>query len=164
VWLVQGKAPFPGLTIAVYFAAEKTTAELRRGPMIRGYRPANAPGAWKLDALGHWAQVAISGRDYDILNGETDVNLPFQIEGDFSDEDLISLVGFIRTSTSSLSVNGNVIPLVVPLNAFPILQVTRTSRDSVRCFVDGGNGPIRAIFATREAQRWRVTSISFVSV
>jgi hypothetical protein len=169
MWLVVGKAPFPGLSIAAYFAAEKTTAELRRGRMIRGYRPVNPRGAWKLDALGHWAQVAISGRDYDVVNGETDVNLPFQVDGDFSDEELISLVTFIRTSTSGRSVNGRGVPLNVGpvrqvLNVGPILQVSRTSRDSVRCFVAGGNGPTQVISATRDAQGWRVTSTYFVSV
>jgi len=159
VWLVQGNAPFPGLSIAVYFAAEKTTAEVRRGRMIRGYRPVNPPGAWKLDARGNWVQVAITGRDYNVLNGESDFNLPFQVDGEFSDEELISLVTFIRTNIASRGRNGG----VGPLNAFPITEVTRTSKDSVRFFLAGGNGPSQGVFATQESQGWRVTSITFVS-
>jgi hypothetical protein len=159
LWLVEGKAPFPGLSIAVYFAAEKTTAELRRGQMIRGKRPVNPPGAWKLDARGNWAQVAIAGRDYNVLNGESDFNLPFQVDGDFSDEELITLIAFIRTTVASGGRNGG----VGSLNAFPILQVIRTSKDTVKFFLAGGNGPSQAVFATREGQGWRVTSITFVS-
>jgi hypothetical protein len=159
VWFVEGKAPFPGLSIAVYFAAEKTTAELRRGRMIRGYRPVNPPGAWKLGAPGNWAQVAIAGRDYNVLNGESDFNLPFQVDGEFSDEELISLVTFIRTNIASRGRNGG----VGPLNAFPIIEVTRTSKDSVRFFLAGGNGPSQGVFATQEGQGWRVTSIYSVS-
>jgi hypothetical protein len=158
VWLVAGKAPFPGLSIAVYFAAENATAELRRGPMIRGYRLVNPPGAWKLDAPGHWAQVAISGRDYDVLNGEMDVNLPFQVDGDFSDEELVSLVTWIRTSAPRRSANGRGVPLDVGpvlqvLNIGPLLQVSRTSKDAARCFVAGGNGPTQVLSVTRDAQK-----------
>jgi hypothetical protein len=159
VWLVQGKGPFPGLSIAVYFAAEKTTAELRRGRMIRGYRPVNPPGPWKLDARSNWAQVAIAGRDYNVLNGESDFNLPFQVDGEFSDEELIGLVTFIRTNIASRGRNGG----VGPLNAFPITQVTRTSKDTVRFFLEGGNGPSQSVFATQEGQGWRVTSITSVA-
>jgi hypothetical protein len=159
MWLVEGKAPFPGLSIAVYFAAEKTTAELRRGRMIRGYRQVNPPGAWKLQARGNWAQVAIAGRDYNVLDGESDFNRPFQVDGEFSDEELINLVTFIRTTIAGRSRNGG----VGPLNAFPIREVTRTSKDSVRFFLAGGNGPSQGVSATQEGQGWRVTSITFVS-
>jgi hypothetical protein len=136
--------------------------------MIRGYRPVNAPGAWKLDAPGHWAQVAISGRDYDVLNGEMDVNLPFQVDGDFSDEELVSLVTWIRTSAPRRSANGRGVPLDVGpvlqvLNIGPLLQVSRTSKDAARCFVAGGNGPTQVLSVTRDAQKWRVTSTYFVS-
>ena len=47
-----------------------------------------------------WAQVALSGREFDTIQGEQDLNRPFMIASDFDDSELVSLVRFLRGSTA----------------------------------------------------------------
>jgi hypothetical protein len=87
-------------TIHAYGPAHQTTVGVRRGILVRLSGERVSPSArrtWSLYDSRPYAQVAIDGRLFDDVRGETDPNLPFVV-GDITDEELIEIVRFVRST------------------------------------------------------------------
>jgi len=121
VWVLiaQSQGFIPGRFVEVFLSPEVRTPSLRRGRMVSVQAPPPTTGdvasVWKrTGAEQPYAQVPLSRTDPDQVTNSRDLNRPFRIVGAFSDEEIVSLVAFIR---SSPKVPGNPRPggtLVMP--------------------------------------------------
>lgn len=95
-WLLE---PFGqgGGTIRVYLPPVTQTAQLRRGQALEVTQRARDK-VWVVLQTVQYAQIVEMGRDYNSISGQMDIHRPFPVSGKFSDDELISLVTFIRTS------------------------------------------------------------------
>ena len=105
-WLLSADGPGPFYNgtqyVRAYLPPTSTLPELRRGSMITVTRRITPPQAgWTISFTDNYAQVAIGGRDFDQIQNEFDINLPFRVMGSASDTDLVSLVKFVRSGGHS---------------------------------------------------------------
>ncbi len=118
-WLLIGVRSW-GEHIQAYLAPTVTTPELRRGTVVSGALTRS------------YAQVAIPGRSFDQIDGEQDINRPFQVIGRFSDEELVSLVRLLRSNPPTRGMHA--------IESRPILSIRRIEDDCCdygRRFPDG---------------------------
>ena len=141
-WLLNGpRAQIVGRRyIEVYLTPTTTTREVRRGSVVSvadeapagriGGRPASSQGrAWYMTRTEAYAQVVVGGRDFDTIGGDQDINRPFRTLGEFADGELISLVGFIRSSPSGpMPMPGREPSIAVVRGDWPILSVSGSVR------------------------------------
>jgi len=81
--------------------ATQSRAEIRCGTLVRLSGADSDPGtprAWSLYDSRPYAQIAIPGRAFGEIRGEDDPNLPFWVSGNFSDDELIEVVRFVRST------------------------------------------------------------------
>jgi hypothetical protein len=105
-WLLSGELGamlVPSIT--AYLPPATETREMRRGSLITLRRPVGASvntQPWTImDANGAYAQVAVSGRGFDQIEGDQDINRPFSVGGAFDDAELLSIVTFLRLNSST---------------------------------------------------------------
>ena len=124
-----------------YLAPSTATSELRRGPVVdlmtAPTQNAPDPRTWKANDASRvltWAQVALPGRSFDDVNSESDDNLPLSIDGQITDEDLVSSVRFLRTRPPipnprrlNLQNVGPVRGILAPAFLNPLLPAVRLS-------------------------------------
>src|SRR6267154_6470555 len=109
-WLLTGESgQIPGpQNIQAYLPPTTSTAILRRGPVIDVTRSgfvnrgnATPPStAWTVRSTVRYAQVAMTGRSFDQIQGDQDINRPFLVEGSFDDSELVGLVEFLRSNAA----------------------------------------------------------------
>jgi hypothetical protein len=112
-WISIRRPGMLGGMVWVLLRPDTSAARIRRGRYLEmcAWKCAEPPRrldpsasrVWDFDptlpqSRGKYAQVVGPGRDADDIRGSTDLNRPFVYDGDFTDEELISLVDFIRTS------------------------------------------------------------------
>jgi hypothetical protein len=126
-WLLNGdRAQYGnGQFIQAFLPPTVSTLVLRRGTVIsverrnprhRLERP--EPGdEWVVERTESYAQVAITGRDFDQIQGDQDINLPFRVIGRFDDSELVRCVQSLRSDPTPMS--------------WPILSMDRKTGDSV---------------------------------
>jgi hypothetical protein len=56
---------------------------------------------WQARPTQTYAQVALPGRNFEDVKSADDVNRPFTLRGNFTDDDLINIVAFVRSSFDS---------------------------------------------------------------
>jgi hypothetical protein len=110
-WVLVGHPP--GLVesarwfVDVYLEADRTVGVLRRGriqvvtallPSIAAYA---APKTWQRVSSAEYAQAPIPGANPAELTGSRDLNRPFRVHGTLSDEALLSIVSFVRSSPAT---------------------------------------------------------------
>ena len=105
-WLLEGPVGQIGGSIVAYIPPETETEDLRRGTTITMVRR-EGESRWIASSLriarpGLYAQVKLPGRDFNTITGDDDLNRPFSLSGTFDATELVSLVGFIRTSPSDI--------------------------------------------------------------
>jgi hypothetical protein len=125
-WLIVGEygQVCGGLTIQAYLPPEKTAPQLRRGKVVfltneRGAKWAvvnterfyssndeTVSGRWspRVRYSGTYVQTTIQGRSFDRISDANDRNRPFFITGEFSDDELLELISFVRQDLPILSV------------------------------------------------------------
>lgn len=136
----QAFVPEPGTWhVEAYLAPEISTPVLRRGriQVAVSQGSASEPGRkpWHLERSASWAQVATPGRDFEEILGDRDVNRPFVVGGELTDEEIVTAITFIRTSPT------NPVP--------PSMLPARTDPASI--FIDvKGNWPVNRVVRTRE--------------
>jgi hypothetical protein len=84
-----------------------TASTTRRGDAPRTWVTA-AGGAW------FWAQVKLRGREFDDVRGESDINAPFATDGIVTDDELVSVITFLRTD-----------PIFKPERERPVASIMR---------------------------------------
>ena len=132
-WLLNGDHGNAGGVefIEVYLSPKETTPALRRGTVIEVmYRNPSASSdeatGWTVLETHPYAQVAIPGRSFDDIQGDQDINRPFDVFGRFDDDGLVRLVQFLR-SDPPLTGSEHIQP-------WPILSLQRKVDDSVQVF------------------------------
>ncbi len=160
-WLISGDGPGPFDSpertiqhIRAYLLPTITTPGLRRGPMVHATRQSSPTlTGWTMDQpVMEYAQVAIDGRNFDQIQSEHDINLPFVISGINSEAELISAVRFVRAKYS-----------------LPISSVMMSTDESVPSFLKLQPGDIRvglrktstsglSVILRRQGQAWTVIS------
>ena len=86
----------------VYLAPTSLTAGLRRGKILRLTRSGSRPMDWTVrPASEDYAQVALPGKDFDVVRSADDPHRPFRVAGNFTDAELLELAAFARTIDST---------------------------------------------------------------
>jgi hypothetical protein len=80
------------------------TVQLRRGRVMsvvnRTWPSVPEPAKWMLAEprlAESWAQIVVAGRRFEDVLDEADQNRPFSVTGQFTDEELVGIVQFIRS-------------------------------------------------------------------
>ena len=102
-WLLVGVSTQIGGQLSVTAAGPpaQARAEIRRGTLVRlsgSDSDSGGPRSWSVYDSHFYAQVAIPGRAFDEIRGEDDPNLPFWVVDNFSDDELIEVVRFVRST------------------------------------------------------------------
>src|SRR6266446_33890 len=160
-WLLIGDRSLwtRGQFIQAYLPPTTSTAALRRGTMIRVgrrnqrnafERPASSD-PWIVERSESYAQVAIAGRNFDRIQGDQDMNRPFQVIGRFDDTELVRLVEAVRSSPTPRGSD--------PADASPLVSIDRKSDDSaeIRLRRDAFHGQV--LWARRAGQDWTVVVV-----
>ena len=161
-WLLVGHHSMIGEMWFVDAYLQPTTASpsVRRGTLINvSSNLPEVPSVLKVWTLNRratrltYAQVAVSERSFGNILGDQDVNRPFRISGEFSDDELISLVRFIRTDPSRADER-----------TLPILFITRESLPpqadgpAVRVGLRQDESATILLTLKRTGQTWTVTA------
>jgi len=154
-WLLDGEpAQAPGLEyIAAYLSPTNTNPVLRRGTVVtvvRRIRPLTET-EWTVQATRAFAQVAIPGRSFDKIEGEQDTNRPFLVSGRLDDDELVTLVEFLRSNPPTRGPEG--------IQPWPFLSIQRRADDSVDVTLRGGVGRGQAITLRQAGQDWFIVIV-----
>jgi hypothetical protein len=106
LWLLVGHSQgfIQGWFVDAFLPPDLSTPALRRGPMETVTAPAPLDvatlqhGLWSKVASARYAQVLAAGNDPDRLTSSRDITRPFRVVGTLSDEEIVSLVTFLRSS------------------------------------------------------------------
>lgn len=86
---------------SLFLEPEVIGARVQRGRMMRlaVQRPpvVQVRSAWRIEGERPYAYIPTQGRPPRTINGESDIDWPFALEGEFDDDTLISIVEFIRS-------------------------------------------------------------------
>jgi hypothetical protein len=154
-WLLDGdrgqvpRAEF----IEVYLSPTASTPELRRGHAVWVTRHTNPLTPWTVERAESYAQVVITGRKFDDIQSDDDVNRPFRVFGHFDDSELVGLVHFLRSNPPTRGGPSNAI------KPWPILSVNRKEDDSVEVKLRGGVMSGQAITLLRSGLNWRIVLV-----
>ena len=143
--------------VEAYLEPTTATPELRRGTVVSG------------QLTRSYAQVAIPGRSFDQIDGEQDINRPFQVIGRFTDDELVSLVRLLRSDPPTRGMHA--------IESWPILSIRRIEDaccDNGRRFPDGvqvdlretdtGGQAINLRHAPQETPAWVSSSKDWIIV
>jgi hypothetical protein len=75
--------------------------------------------------------VAIPEREFDQIEGDQDINRPFQVIDNFDDAELSGLVTFLRSNPPTIGSKSNAV------QPWPILSITRNADESVAVALRG---------------------------
>ena len=158
-WLLNGEVGFAGRQfVNAYLPPTTANSVLQRGVLIPVSRRmldprTNKPTGWTVERAEQYAQVAIPGRKFDRIQSNLDINLPFRVIDHFDDVELVALVLFLRSNSSS---RGEPTTTVQP---WPILSVNRQNDGSVRVMLLEKAMQGQAIILRRNGQTWTIVSI-----
>jgi hypothetical protein len=101
-WLLYGsRIQFGGAKwVQSFLPPTVETKVLRRGTIVYVERGTNPMGIWVVQRTESYAQVAIPGRAFNDIRDDHDINRPFRVIGRFEDDELVSLVEFLRSPRS----------------------------------------------------------------
>jgi hypothetical protein len=148
--------------VDAFVAPTGSTAGLRRGTVRHlECKPTEKGGCiqWRvLPERGAYVQVADGPAFSDSVMVRRLSERPIQVDGEFMDRDLISLVLYIRSKPETKSAGGS--PIVVS-GTYPIMSIERQRNGSVwvRMSEDGGVGETATVRKTDRG--WQVTELTF---
>ena len=136
LWMVEVGGTTESLIVTAYLKPNRTGSEIRRGLIATLSKGRSASMAearpWIISEATaprahEYAQVPLAGREADEVLDVMDENRPFEVVGNFSDEDLLSIVRLVRGARIARG---------------PILRVTREAEgatvpvpDAARLFI-----------------------------
>ena len=151
-WLLDGeRTQFVNAEyVQAFLAPTVETQVLHRGMIVSVERRTGAM-PWVVQRTDAYAQVAIPGRSFNEIRDDHDINRPFRVIGRFDDDELVSLVQFIRSDPPT---RGG-----VAIQQWPILWIKRNADDSVDVplWEDAWHG--QAITLRQNGQDWIIVSI-----
>jgi len=145
-WLLEGPFNHIGNSIRMYLPAESQTAQVRRGRTIDLFRR-RGETLWRpMQTMTQYAQVVEVGRDFNSISGDRDIHRPFTVSGTFSDEELLSLVTFIRGSPGQVR------------GSWPISSLSGDASSVMLWLVEpSGSGRLQRVLVVRQGSDWKVT-------
>jgi len=154
-WLLNGDpAQLAGFEyIQAYLPPTSATSTLRRGTVIGVMRRTSPLTEWTVTYSSTYAQVAIPGRAFDQIEGDQDINRPFQVTGNFDDTELVGLVRFLRSNPPTI---GGEINAIRP---WPILSVTRGADRSVQVMLRGAIMQGQSITVRQTDHDWTIIRV-----
>jgi hypothetical protein len=160
-WLVIGERVQVSTThiIQAYLPAQSLSGEVRRGTMIKLRRDRNNP-AWSIIDYSqqpypesvNWAQVRVAGQSFDQMRGDEDQNRPFLLTGQFEDDELMSIVNFIRSGPMRPGT-----PLRI--SAGPIISLVR-EQSAVRVWIRMGDTAWQSLAIRPDGQSWTIVGVA----
>jgi hypothetical protein len=111
---------------------------------------------WTLQQKHRYAQLVLPGRAFEQINGERDLNRPFRVHGEFTDEELVSLVTFLRAKPSWLNgVERH------PVEAdWPVTVVNREPDGTVAASLSRDQWQGQRVILRRRANSWTIIRLS----
>ena len=148
LWLLVAEPgqPKSSRTFHSFLLPETETTELRRGTVVETGEA--RAGGWALLRKSSYAQVAVPGRSYTSLTGESDINRPFIVTNRFEDSELISLVTMLRASDR--------------VCRCPIAFVSRRSDEIVEVRLREGASNAQSVLLKWSGNEWSIERISNV--
>jgi hypothetical protein len=152
-WLLNGDRPQygAGQYIEAFLPPTVSTLALSRGIVISVERR-NARNiferpepsdAWVVKRSEWYAQVAITGRSFDQIQGDQDINRPFRVIGRFGDSELAGAVQSLRSDPAPI--------------AWPILSMVRETHNSVTVMLRRTAFDGQIVVLRQDGQDWLVT-------
>ena len=130
---------------------------LRRGSYVSvTIRPASP---WAVSGTGQYAQVTDTATP-DRVPGVRDIRRPFRVSGSFTDDELVSLVAYIRSSPQGPQLIGRRDERVE--GGWPLSGVWKRDNGTVDVALDRGDMASQTVKLQRVNQRWVIVSIGFV--
>jgi len=143
-WLLEGPFGQSRTSLRIYLSAETQNPQLRRGKAIDLTQNAR-DRVWTVTETVQYAQVVEVGRDFNAISGDRDIHRPFPVSGKFTDEDLISLVTFIRGSPGQVR------------GSWPISSLSGDASSVMLWLVDpSGSLRLQRVLVVRRGSDWRV--------
>lgn len=105
-WIIAAGATMMSRDAVFWSATIRLRAFVDTGLVRRGdqfgastMRRGDAPRTWTSSAGGFWfwTQVKLPDREFDDVKSEDDINAPFATDGIVTDDELVSIVSFLRT-------------------------------------------------------------------
>ena len=167
LWVLFGDFGFLAdrWTIAAYLRPGIVTGAVRTGQLVWVRADLGPDGtakrAWRIDSVAMTAQVPLAGRAPDAITGEADANWPFRVVGEWTAEELVSLVAFIRSSPPSTNparglaqVNG----------ALPLVAIWRQPDGGARVMLrfNFRGREFHDVRVTKSGVTWTVASVHLV--
>jgi hypothetical protein len=152
-------------SVDVFLEPDAVSPRARRGRMMTvtaSRATFSANKAWTVTATGRYGQVSWQGRDFDQVENDRDLNQPFELSGDFTDAELVSLVDFVRSSPKGpkrkeRTPYGNQVQ-----GRWPIHGVRRQPDGSIRVSLRRDAGSRQIVHVGRDGPDWRVTGVGLV--
>jgi hypothetical protein len=125
---------------------------LRRGMVVTVIRRTKPLTEWTAQETRSYAQVAIPRRGtLDQIEGDQDPNRPFPVIGRFNDEELVTLVQFLRSDPPTRGPDH--------VQSWPILLVVRQADDSVRVWLRGTATSGQFITLRQSGRDWVIVAV-----
>ena len=120
--------------VAAYCEPATTTRAVRRGPLLFISKDRDVPTVeqiWRLRTKTSYAQLSLPGSSVDRSEFDSDILSPFELSGRFTEDELVSLCGFIRSNPRRDLATGDL------TEKWPIQAVLRTADDAVNVIKSG---------------------------
>lgn len=164
--LVADKRFLPGPRqwyVFVYLEPHVATPSVRRGPILIAFCQGNV---WNLEASASWAQAAVAGRTFEEVAGERDVNRPFQVIGDLSNEEIFTAITFIRTSPKNPTPHSPLPGLTEPAailssvkGHWPVSRMARNADGTVQIDLQEHDHSGQSVTLSRADGKWKLTQL-----
>jgi hypothetical protein len=139
--------------VQAYCAPTVSNRELRRGPLAFISRQSSKEKwqPWHHQGVQEYAQIAVAGRDFNRIDGDQDINRPFRLKDKFTDEELVDLVRFVRSSPTfhATAVQGT----------WPFLSVGRESGDLIVIRLRKNDSEWQEVNIRKKGESWAVVDI-----
>jgi len=172
-WLLVGDEAFTPAPrswfVDIYLAPNVTTDQLRRGRIQTAVSDGTSSGAdrkpWRLQDSASWAQVVVPRRAFDEIVGDRDLNRPFRVSGSFDDDEIVSLITFIRTNpkNSSPSASDQARPASIFTDvdgSWPVSRIHRSNDGVVEVSLLRSEHDGQTVAVIRADGRWVVTRLT----
>jgi hypothetical protein len=146
--------------VDVFCAADEVNGALRRGQMSWVKRERFQSGTWsrwELQEQHRYAQLVSADRTFEQITGEQDLNRPLWLRGDFTDDELIALVKFLRSrptwtgGTAREQIEGE----------WPVTVVWREADGTVVASLNKNYLEGQRVTLRQSANEWTIVTVSF---
>jgi hypothetical protein len=159
----------------VYLAADRATTRLRRGRVLtcrsNPPQPPQSHRRWWLDEeQGAYAQVSLEGSRFgpDLVEPGTPEEQPFMVSGHWTDDEILGVVGFIRSSPTDLHFfprgpeMGGVPPSSGGIDGWrPIVALSRTSKALFQVSIEISEVDGQLVQLRREGAKWIIIDVRY---